>query len=59
MVYMLTCGRAAMYDGVRWTMVTCSAFSEMLGRIVTAVAPEPIRATLAPWMSWSHSSVQT
>ena len=56
---MLTGGRAAMYVGVLWTMVTCSVWSVMLGRMVTAVAPEPIMATLAPWMSWSHSSVQT
>jgi hypothetical protein len=41
-------GRAPIQVGVRWSMVTCAAFSAIAGTIVTAVAPEPITTTRFP-----------
>ena len=42
-------GAAAMYVGVLWTIVTCSTASLMFGNNVTEVAPDPTKATLAPF----------
>ena len=44
-----TLGAAAMYVGVLWTIVTCSTVSLMFGNNVTEVAPDPTKATLAPF----------
>ena len=38
-------GRENIQVGVRWSIVTCFAFSAIAGTMVTAVAPEPITTT--------------
>ena len=40
-------GKARIYVGLRWSIVTCSAFSTRFGSSVMAVAPLPIM-TLRP-----------
>ncbi len=41
-------GSDAMYVGVRWSIVTCAAFSAIAGTSVTAVAPLPMTTTFLP-----------